>query len=202
MIVKFHPRGRGGGAGPVDYLLGKDRQREGASVLQGKPEEVRELIDASPYVTKYTSGGLSFAEADLPPGQREKLMANEDTKDFIDNPRFYTKDNVFFLEESDRWNYIKDNSKSNKGIDKFEKKAKELKNKYEDLKIKRDKLIDTKRLNLAKSYRMKTFLKSIEKSDDQLKYWNDSIWMLMVESATVYRDKRIKFKFYNGIVEK
>ncbi len=76
MIVKFHPRGRGGGAGPVDYLLGKDRQREGASVLQGKPEEIRELIDASPYVKKYTSGVLSFAEADLPPGQREKLMAS------------------------------------------------------------------------------------------------------------------------------
>lgn len=76
MIVKFHPRGRGGGAGPVDYLLGKDRQREGASVLQGKPEEVRELIDASPYAKKYTSGVLSFAEADLPPGQREKLMAS------------------------------------------------------------------------------------------------------------------------------
>ncbi|AJB60567.1 plasmid mobilization relaxase MbeA [Enterobacter hormaechei] len=75
MIVKFHPRGRGGGAGPVDYLLGKDRQRDGASVLQGKPEEVRELIDASPYAKKYTSGVLSFAEKDLPPGQREKLMA-------------------------------------------------------------------------------------------------------------------------------
>lgn len=76
MIVKFHPRGRGGGAGPVDYLLGKDRQRDGASVLQGKPEEVRELIDASPYAKKYTSGVLSFAEKDLPPGQREKLMAS------------------------------------------------------------------------------------------------------------------------------
>jgi len=76
MIVKFHPRGRGGGAGPVDYLLGKDRQREGASVLQGRPEEVRELIDASPYAKKYTSGVLSFAEDDLPPGQREKLMAS------------------------------------------------------------------------------------------------------------------------------
>ena len=76
MIVKFHPRGRGGGAGPVDYLLGKDRQRDGASVLQGKPEEVRELIDASPYAKKYTSGVLSFAEQDLPPGQREKLMAS------------------------------------------------------------------------------------------------------------------------------
>lgn len=76
MIVKFHPRGRGGGAGPVDYLLGKDRQRDGATVLQGKPEEVRELIDASPYAKKYTSGVLSFAEEDLPPGQREKLMAS------------------------------------------------------------------------------------------------------------------------------
>ena len=74
MIVKFHARGRGGGSGPVDYLLGKERNREGASVLQGKPEEVRELIDASPYAKKYTSGVLSFAEADLAPGQREKLM--------------------------------------------------------------------------------------------------------------------------------
>ncbi|MGQ6600673.1 plasmid mobilization relaxase MbeA, partial [Serratia sp. IR-2025] len=76
MLVKFHARGRGGGSGPVDYLLGKDRQRDGASVLQGKPEEVRELIDASPYAKKYTSGVLSFAEADLPAGTREKLMAS------------------------------------------------------------------------------------------------------------------------------
>ena len=76
MIVKFHPRGSGGGAGPVDYLLGKDRQRNGASVLQGKPEEIRELIDASPYAKKYTSGVLSFAEQDLVPGQREELMAS------------------------------------------------------------------------------------------------------------------------------
>lgn len=76
MLVKFHARGRGGGSGPVDYLLGKDRQRDGALVLQGKPEEVRELIDASPYAKKYTSGVLSFAEADLPAGTREKLMAS------------------------------------------------------------------------------------------------------------------------------
>ncbi len=29
MIVKFHPRGRGGGAGPVDYLLGKTGSARG-----------------------------------------------------------------------------------------------------------------------------------------------------------------------------
>lgn len=45
--------------------------------------------------------------------QRQRLLANEDTKDFVDNPRFYSRDNVFYLEEHDRWGYIKDNSKTN-----------------------------------------------------------------------------------------
>lgn len=45
--------------------------------------------------------------------QRDKLLGNEDTKDFVDNPRFYTRDNVFYLEENDRWSVIKDNSKKN-----------------------------------------------------------------------------------------
>ncbi|MGK3550302.1 hypothetical protein ACSLOE_30555, partial [Escherichia coli] len=42
-------------------LLGRERNREGATVLQGNPEEVRELIDATPFAKKYTSGVLSFA---------------------------------------------------------------------------------------------------------------------------------------------
>lgn len=58
----------------MGYLLGKDGERENARVLWGNPEEVRELIDASPYAKKYTSGVLSFAEKDLPHGQRERLM--------------------------------------------------------------------------------------------------------------------------------
>ncbi|SPZ89452.1 MobA [Shigella flexneri] len=63
-------------SGPVDYLLGRERNREGATVLQGNPEEVRELIDATPFAKKYTSGVLSFAEKELPPGGREKVMAS------------------------------------------------------------------------------------------------------------------------------
>ena len=74
MIVKFHARGKGGGSGPVDYLLGPGRDREGAMVLRGNPEEVRELIDATPFAKKYTSGVLSFAEKTLPTGGREKVM--------------------------------------------------------------------------------------------------------------------------------
>ena len=44
MIVKFHARGKGGGSGPVDYLLGRERNREGATVLQGNPEEVDHFV--------------------------------------------------------------------------------------------------------------------------------------------------------------
>ncbi|MBW6091005.1 relaxase/mobilization nuclease domain-containing protein [Escherichia coli] len=68
------PGGKGGGSGPVDYLLGRERNREGARVLRGAPEEVRELIDATPFAKKYTSGVLSFAEQTLPPGERERVM--------------------------------------------------------------------------------------------------------------------------------
>lgn len=65
MIVKIHARGSGGGSGPVEYLLGKDGNREGATLDRGNPKEIEELIDSSPYAKKYTSGVLSFAEADL-----------------------------------------------------------------------------------------------------------------------------------------
>ncbi|MBJ3627328.1 relaxase/mobilization nuclease domain-containing protein, partial [Salmonella enterica subsp. enterica serovar Derby] len=74
MIVKFHPRGRGGGAGPVDYLLGKDRQREQASVLRGNPEHVRELIDGCDFARAYTSGVLSFQEPDIADAEKSRLM--------------------------------------------------------------------------------------------------------------------------------
>lgn len=45
--------------------------------------------------------------------QREKLMENEDTKIFVDNPKFYSRDNVFYLGEAERWPYINAHSKKN-----------------------------------------------------------------------------------------
>lgn len=75
MIVKFTRNGRGRGSGPIDYLLGRDRNREFARVLQGNVEQVKELIDLSPYQKKYTSGFLSFAEPNLEEETKNQLMA-------------------------------------------------------------------------------------------------------------------------------
>lgn len=74
MIIKFHSRGRGCGSGSVDYLLGKDRDREGARLDSGDPEQMIQLIDSIKYAQKYKSGVLSFAERDLPEEQKQEIM--------------------------------------------------------------------------------------------------------------------------------
>lgn len=43
-------------------------------VLRGDPEQTRELIDSLDFKRKYTSGVLSFSEADIEPGQKQKIM--------------------------------------------------------------------------------------------------------------------------------
>ena len=65
MLVKIHSRGQGGGNGPIDYLLGKNRDRELATVLRGDPEQTKELIDSLSFSRNYTSGVMSFSESDL-----------------------------------------------------------------------------------------------------------------------------------------
>lgn len=74
MIVKFTRRGTGRGAGPVEYLLGKERDREGAELLRGDPDQTEALIDNSQYAKRYTSGVLSFQEPDLDAATKREIM--------------------------------------------------------------------------------------------------------------------------------
>ena len=76
MIVKFHARGSGRGSGPVEYLLGEERNRDGATLDRGDPDEIQALIDSSPYAKKYTSGVLSFEESDLDRQTKDKIMSS------------------------------------------------------------------------------------------------------------------------------
>jgi Relaxase/Mobilisation nuclease domain len=43
-------------------------------VLRGNPEQTRELIDSLDFKRKYTSGVLSFSEANIKPEQKQKIM--------------------------------------------------------------------------------------------------------------------------------
>ena len=74
MIVDFFRRRTGLSKGCLDYLLGQNRDREHATVLQGDVNEIAGLIDSSPYIKKYTAGCLSFYEHDLRPEQKQQIM--------------------------------------------------------------------------------------------------------------------------------
>lgn len=76
MIVQFFRYGGGISKGPLDYLLGKKRDRDHARVLSGNEQEVAGLIDSSPFAKKYTSGCLSFYESDLSDEAKRKIMAD------------------------------------------------------------------------------------------------------------------------------
>ena len=76
MIVKIFKYGKGKSKHCLDYLLGKDRDREHAQVLSGDVDLTAAIIDSSRFTKKYTAGCLSFAEADLPESAKEKIMAD------------------------------------------------------------------------------------------------------------------------------
>ncbi len=76
MLVKINRRGKGGSAGPIDYLLGKERKRQHARVLRGDVEQTAELIDSLNFARNYTSGTLSFAESDVADDIKEKIMSS------------------------------------------------------------------------------------------------------------------------------
>ena len=76
MIVDFFRYGSGLSKGCLDYLLGEDRERKNAIVLNGDVELTAQLIDSSPFAKKYTSGCLSFYEHDLSNQDKQQIMQN------------------------------------------------------------------------------------------------------------------------------
>lgn len=81
MIVKFLGNKGGGSAGAtMDYMLGKDRDRDGAILLSGDPDLTARIADNLDFQNRYTVGVLSFEELDLEQRQKEKIMQSfEDT---------------------------------------------------------------------------------------------------------------------------
>lgn len=75
MIVKFFRHGNtqkgksgrtGGGNSVRDYLLGKDKQRENATLIRGNADQTTEVINNITNKSIYTSGVLSFSKDEKP----------------------------------------------------------------------------------------------------------------------------------------
>ena len=77
MIFKiFGNRGAGSATASVNYLVGKDHDRAGATVLKGNIEVTRQLAESLDFKNRYTVGVLSFEEKDLPEQTKAEIMAS------------------------------------------------------------------------------------------------------------------------------
>lgn len=97
---------------------------------------------------------------------------------------------------------VKENSKTDIQIEEYNKRYEQLSERYEKLRLRHEELLKQKNSKQAKAIKLTAFISSLENSEDQIQYWNEMVWMLIVESATVHRDSSITFKFYNGLTVK
>lgn len=69
---------------------------------------------------------------------------------------------------------------------------------YDELIKKQDELLKQKKDKESKATKLQAFVFGLKETEDKLKDWNEMVWMLLVESAVVSRNKSIVFKYYNN----
>jgi site-specific DNA recombinase len=94
---------------------------------------------------------------------------------------------------------VNENSKTDIALEDYNKKYEELSNRYDKLKNKHADLLNERNEKQGQALIMKAFIKNLSESEDKIDEWNERIWMLLVDGATVHRDSSITFKLYNGI---
>jgi len=101
MIVKVFANKGGGSAGAsLDYLLGKDRLREGAEVIKGDPELSLAIAESLEFQNKYTVGCLSFEEKELPEKAKAEIMDKFEKTIFAGMER--EQYNITWVEHNDK----------------------------------------------------------------------------------------------------
>lgn len=101
MIVKiFSNKGGGSPKASIDYLLGKDRQRDGAKVLSGDPELSQSIAESLEFKNRYTVGCLSFEEREISPQAKKEIMEKFEKTIFAGMEK--DQYNITWIEHSDK----------------------------------------------------------------------------------------------------
>ena len=93
---------------------------------------------------------------------------------------------------------LKDNSKIITNSETYNMKYKKLSERFNETKDELDNLKAERNKRENKSIKMNAFLTNLKKAPSHLSEWNELIWRLLVEKATVHRDKTITFQFKDG----
>lgn len=93
---------------------------------------------------------------------------------------------------------VRENARTQQDQIKFAARYEELTKEYETQKAALEKAVKEKAYKTGKATKMRAYLEAMKQADDFLEKWSDEVWLLMVETATVNRDKSISFRFVNG----
>ncbi len=93
---------------------------------------------------------------------------------------------------------LKDNSKIITNSENYNIKYKKLSERFNEINDELDNLKAERNKRENKSLKMNAFLTNFKKAPNHLTEWNELIWRLLVEKATVHRDGDITFVFNNG----
>ncbi|MGE4571753.1 MAG: recombinase family protein [Candidatus Izemoplasmatales bacterium] len=93
---------------------------------------------------------------------------------------------------------LKDNSKIITNSETYNMKYKKLSERFNGIKDELDNLKTERNKQENKYLKMNAFLTNFKKAPSHLSDWNELIWRLLIEKATVHRDGDITFVFING----
>lgn len=93
---------------------------------------------------------------------------------------------------------VRENARTHQDQIKFAARYEELTEEYETQKAVLEKAVKEKAYKTGKATKMRSYLEAMKQADDFLEEWSDEVWILMVEKATVNRDKTITFRFTSG----
>lgn len=93
-------RGAGSATATANYLMGKDRDRDGARVIKGDLELTTQIAESLDFKNKYTVGVLSFEESELDDRTKHEIMERFEQTCFagLDRDQY----NICWVEHNDK----------------------------------------------------------------------------------------------------
>lgn len=101
MLVKFLSNKGGGSSASIKYALSAKRVKEGtARILEGDPNQTKQIIDSLTKKQKVSFGVMSFEEANIPEAKKKELMREFEKTFFsgLDKSQY----NVLWVEHTDK----------------------------------------------------------------------------------------------------
>lgn len=123
----------------------------------------------------------------------ETILQMDDIDEEIDK---LTKEANGLVEKAKKM--VELNASSEVDQEEHDKKYKKIQDRYDEIEKKLVSLNDEKGRKVGAAQRIKMFALAISKNGEALTEFNKKLWTMLIESVTVYKDRRLRFKYYSG----